>query len=127
MLPRLFACISILVGLPALAAEPAVAIGSRVTNLTFKDIRYLNRSLADFPKAKAFALVFVDSGCPLAQRDLPTLQQIDADYRDKGVVLIAVNSGAADSITDTAAMAVRFGCTFPFVRDFDGVWPGPLA
>jgi peroxiredoxin len=100
------------------AAEPAVAIGARVGNLAFKDIRYVNRSLADFPKAKAFALVFVDAGCPLAQRYLPTLQQIEADYRDKGVVVVALNSGA-DSVTATAAMAVRHGCTFPFVKDFD--------
>ena len=96
-----------------------MAIGTRVPNLAFKDIRYLNRSLDDFPKAKAFALVFVDAGCPLAQRYLPTLEQIHADYRDKGVVVIAVNSGTADSITATAALAVRNNCTFPFVKDFD--------
>jgi mono/diheme cytochrome c family protein len=119
MLPRLLGCVSLFIALPALAAEPAVPIGSHVANLAFKDIRYVNRSLADFPKAKAFALVFVDAGCPLAQRYLPTLQQIDADYWNKGVVLLAVNSGAADSITATAAMAVRYGCTFPFVKDFD--------
>jgi hypothetical protein len=101
------------------AAEPVVPIGTKVPNLTFKDIRYVNRSLDDFPKAKAFVLVFVDAGCPLAQRYLPTLQQIDADYRDKGLALIAVNSGALDSIPVTAALAVRHGCSFPFVKDFD--------
>ncbi|HEX4592134.1 MAG TPA: redoxin domain-containing protein, partial [Gemmataceae bacterium] len=101
------------------AAEPGVPIGSRVPDLTFKDIRYLTRSLDDFPKAKAFALVFVDSGCPLAQRYLPGLQKIDADYHDKGVAVLAVNSGATDSITATAAMAVRHDCSFPFVKDFD--------
>jgi hypothetical protein len=106
-------------GLTGPAAEPAVPIGSRVGNLTFKDIRYTNRSLDDFPKAKAFALVFVDASCPLAQRYLPTLQQIDTDYKGKGVVLLAVDSGAADSIPATAALAVRHGCTFPFVKDFD--------
>ena len=76
-----------------------LAIGSWVSNLTFKDIRYVNRSLDDFPKAKAFALVFVDAGCPLAQRYLPTLEKMAADYRDRGIVLIAVDSGAADTIT----------------------------
>ncbi len=103
---------------PAVAADTAVPVGTRVPNLTFKDIRYLNRSLDDFPKAKAFALVFVDVGCPLAQRYLPTLQQLDADYRDKGVVVLAVNS-VPDSIPATAAMAVRHGCSFPFVKDLD--------
>ena len=100
------------------ATEPA-AIGSKVPNLTFKDIRYLTRSLDDFPKAKAFALVFVDSGCPLAERYLPTLEKIDSAYRDKGVVLLAVDSGPTDSIPAVAALAVRHDCSFPFVKDFD--------
>src|SRR5947209_9464383 len=95
------------------AAEPVVAIGSWVPNLTFKDIRYLSRSLDDFPKAKAFALVFIDAGCPLAQRYLPTLEKIESDYRDKGVVLLAVDSGPADSIPAVAALAVRHDCSFP--------------
>src|SRR3954469_6335998 len=102
----------------AAADDPAVPIGSRVANLTFKKIRYVNPPLDDFPKAKAFTLVFVDAGCPLAQRYLPTLQQIENDYRDKGVAVIAVNSGA-DSIPATAALAVRHNGTFPFVKDFD--------
>lgn len=106
-------------GAMPIAAAPEIAIGSKIENLTFKDIRYLNRSLSDFPKAKAFALVFVDCGCPLAQRYLPTLQQIENDFRDRGLALLAVNVGAGDSIPAMAAMAVRHNCSFPFVKDFD--------
>jgi hypothetical protein len=119
MVSRLLCSVTFLAWIAAaVAAEPAVPIGVRVDNLTFKDIRYVNRSLTDFPKAKAFALVFVDAGCPLAQRYLPAVQQIDTGYRDKGVVVVAINSGS-DSITATAAMAVRHNCSFPFVKDFD--------
>src|SRR5947208_9868633 len=108
--------------LAALVVGPASAdipIGTRVADLTFHDIRYLKRSLADFPKAKAFVLVFTDSGCPLAQRYLPTLRQLAADYCDRGAVVLAVNAGD-DSIPATAAQAVRHGCDFPFVKDFGG-------
>ena len=118
MLARLQFCLAFLVPLSALAAEPVVPIGAKVGDLSFKDIRYLSRSFADFPKAKAFALVFVDADCPLAQRYLPTLQQIDADYRNKGVALIAVDSGATDSIPATAALAVRHGCTISVRQGF---------
>jgi hypothetical protein len=104
---------------PAAAADQAVPIGTRVADLSFRDIRYLNRSLADFPKANVFALVFVDTGCPLAQRYLPTLNQLDTDYRGRGVQLLAVSAGAGDSISAVAALAVRHGCAFPFVKDFD--------
>jgi hypothetical protein len=123
MVPRHFLLLAVLpvllVAAPAVASEPDIPIGAKVANLTFKDIRYLSRSLDDFPKAKAFVLVFTDTGCPLAQRYLPTLKQLDADYRGQGVAVLAVNVGAGDSIPAMAAMAVRHDCEFPFVKDFD--------
>jgi hypothetical protein len=120
-MPRrlVFSLVGLVLCARSFSVEPAVAIGTRAPNLTFKDIRYVNRSLDDFPKAKAFALVFVDGGCPLAQRYLSVLQEVDNAYRDRGVILLAVNSGAADSVSATAAMAATNGYTFPFVKDFD--------
>jgi hypothetical protein len=100
------------------AAEKKVQVGDKVANLTFKDIRYLPRSLADFPNAKAFVLMFVDTKCPVAQRYLPALKAMEKAYRDKGVQFLAVNVGAGDSIVDTAAQAVSFEMEFPFVKDF---------
>lgn len=52
----------------AFAADKNVKLGDRISNLTFKDIHYLPRSLDDFPKAKAFVLVFTDTTCPIVQR-----------------------------------------------------------
>src|SRR5258708_800609 len=63
------------------AAEPEVKIDSKFLNLTFKDIRYLQRSLDDFPKKKAVVLVFTDTSCPLTQRYFPTLKQLEKEYR----------------------------------------------
>src|SRR5947207_9071252 len=87
------------------AAEP-IAFGERVPDLTFKDIRYLSRSLADFPDRKAYVLVFTSTGCPLAPRYWPALKKLDADYRDKGVQFLALNVGAQDGVVETAAQAV---------------------
>src|SRR5688500_17562450 len=101
------------------AAEPEVRIGTKVDNLTFKDIRYLSRSLADFGAKKAFVLVFVQSGCPLAEKYMPVLDRLDREYRDKGVQFAAVNSGPAETVTVMAAQAVEFGVSFPFLKDAD--------
>jgi thiol-disulfide isomerase/thioredoxin len=105
---------------PALAAGAEVKIGTRVANLTFKDIHYLPRSLDDFPKSKAFVLVFVNTTCPVAQRYLPVLKGLEREYRDKGVQFLAVNVGADDAIVAVAAQAVKHEMEFPFVKDFDG-------
>jgi thiol-disulfide isomerase/thioredoxin len=96
-----------------------VPIGASISNLTFKDIHYLPRSLDDFGKKKAFVLVFTNSTCPLVQRYLPTLKSLEKDYRDRGVQFLAINVGPEDSIVQMAAQAVRHEMDFPFVKDFD--------
>jgi peroxiredoxin len=105
---------------PARSAAAPVQIGDRIPNLTFKDIRYLSRSLNDFPKAKAFVIVFTDTSCPLVQRYLPVLAELERGYRAKDVQFLAVNIGSEDSITAMAAQALTLGIEFPFVKDFDG-------
>src|SRR5262249_35191126 len=99
------AAVSLLAG--RVAAAPEVKVGDRVADLTFKDIRYLPRSLDDFPDAKAFVLVFTNTSCPVVQRYLPTLDRLEKDYRGKGVAVLAVNAAADDSVLDMAAQAVR--------------------
>jgi thiol-disulfide isomerase/thioredoxin len=101
------------------AAEREVKIGSRVDPVSFKDIRYLPRSLDDFPDSKAFVLVFTNTTCPLVQRYLPALARLETEYRSKGVQFLAVNVSADDSIAAMAAQAVRHEVPFPFVKDFD--------
>src|SRR5262252_893624 len=96
-----------------------VNVGTAVGNLSFKDIRYLPRSLDDFPDAKAFVLVFTNTTCPLAQRYLPALGRLESEYRPRGAQFLAVNASEEDSITAVAAQAVRHGMEFPFVKDFD--------
>jgi mono/diheme cytochrome c family protein/thiol-disulfide isomerase/thioredoxin len=109
----------LLVAAAAPAAEPAVAIGAKVEDLRFKDIRHVARSLADFGEKKAYVLVFVQSGCPLAEKYLPVLDRLEKEYRHKGVQFAAVNSGPTDTIAVMAAQAVEFGIQFPFVKDAD--------
>jgi peroxiredoxin len=116
-----FALASGLAAYRQVAAEsPAVKVGDQIGKLTFKDIRYLTRSLDDFHNKKAFVLAFTTTSCPLAQRYLPSLAELDKSYRDKGVQFLSVNVGADDSIVATAAQAVRHSVDFPFVKDFDG-------
>ena len=60
-----------------------VKIGSRVGNLSFKDIHYLTRTLDDFPKAKVFVIAFTTTSCPVALRYLPVLKALDKELRGK--------------------------------------------
>jgi hypothetical protein len=106
-----------LILLAALSAGPP-AFGK--PELTFKDVRYLTRSLDDFPRAKAFALVFTTTSCPLVGRYLPALSRLEREYRARGVQFLSVNVGEDDTIADMAAHALEHGVAFPTVKDYEG-------
>ncbi|MCI0699623.1 MAG: redoxin family protein [Planctomycetia bacterium] len=103
----------------ALCAEE-VKIGDRVGKLKFTDIRSLPRTLDDFGAKKAFVLVFTNTSCPVVQRYLPTLQELENTYRDKDVQFVAINSAEEDTLIAMATQAVKYEMEFPFVKDFDG-------
>lgn len=109
----------LLLGSVARSAESEVKIGTTIKNLTFKDIRYLNRSLDDFPNRKAYVLIFTCTSCPLANQYLPRLNQLADDYQNRNVQFVGMNVGAEDSIRQMAAHALEHGLRFPMVKDFD--------
>lgn len=96
------------------------AIGSAAEEFSFKDIRYVSRTLGDFGKARAFVMAFITVECPMARRYLPRLQELSNQYRDREVQFIAVNVGADDSIKEVAYQAIEQGIEIPFVKDFSG-------
>ncbi len=103
------------------ATVGAAELGQPIDGLRFKDIRYLVRSLDDLGSKRVYALFFTSAECPVAQKYLPRLLELDAKYRDQGVQFVAVNSQAGDSVRDTAAQQLACEGLFPFVKDEDGL------
>jgi thiol-disulfide isomerase/thioredoxin len=102
------------------ADNSTLAIGQKVSEFTFKDIRYLPRTLADFGDKKAYVIMFTTLDCPIAQKYLPKLKAMDEAYRDKGVQFLAVNVGPSDDLREVAYQALMVDAEFPFAKDFDG-------
>jgi len=106
--------------LAAIPAASAVDLGGKVDNVTFKDIRFLPRTLDDLGEPKAYVLAFYSNTCPLAQRYMPKLQKLHEEYGDEGVAVVGVNAGVTDTIMDMAKHAIEYDITFPVVKDMDG-------
>lgn len=102
------------------ADDASVALGQKVGDFTFKDIRYLPRTLADFGDRKAYVIMFTTLDCPIVQRYLPRLSELEKSYRDKGVQFLTVNVGPADDVREVAYQAMKADCEFPFCKDFNG-------
>jgi len=123
MRPRhlFLALVLVLLATSAGRAEESAKVGDRIDKLSFTDIHYLPRTLADFGAKKAFVLVFTNTSCPMARRYLPVLQALAQEYRTKEVQFVAVNAAEEDSIVAMATQAVQHEVEYPFVKDFGGV------
>lgn len=99
--------------------EPQAAIGAEIADLSFKDIRSLERNLSELGSHRAYVFAFTTTQCPLVKRYLPKLVDLSKKYQDQDVVFVAVNVGPYDTIRDMASQAIDFDAPFTFVKDYD--------
>jgi len=99
--------------LPAFAAP--VAIGDAAPEITFKDIRYLPRTLKDFGARKAVLLLFH------TQEDVEALKQLDAlaQSATPEVAVAGVDVTPNTSIIQIAAKALELDGDYLVLKDFD--------
>lgn len=96
-----------------------VAIGSRVQELRFKDIRSVPRSVEDLGNHKAYVFAFVTTQCPIVKKTMPKLKELYNKLQGQDVVVVCVNVGSDDTIREVAAQAIEFDVPFTFVKDYD--------
>jgi thiol-disulfide isomerase/thioredoxin len=80
---------------PALAQQrdipPVLKIGSKAPDFTLPNpVDGKTYSLKDFEYAKVLVIVFTCNHCPTAEMYEGRIKKIAADYRDKGVALVAI-------------------------------------
>ncbi|MBE0537449.1 MAG: redoxin domain-containing protein [Phycisphaerae bacterium] len=95
------------------------------------DNRYY--ALKDFDKAEVLMMVFTCNHCPTAQAYEERIKQIAAEYKDKGVALVAISpndplavrldelgySDMNDSFEEMKVRAQQIGWNFPYLYDGD--------
>ena len=88
-------------------------------------------SLLDFADAKILVIVFTCNHCPTAQAYEKRIKAIDADYRDKGVRLVAISpndpkavrldelgyTDLSDSFDEMKIRAKEHDFKFPYLYD----------
>jgi len=109
-----------------------LAIGSPCPDFALPGVDDEVHSLSDFSEAKLLLVIFTCNHCPTAQAYESRIKQLHADYRDKGVQLVAISpndplavrldelgySDIGDSLEDMKIHAERRGFEFPYL--FDG-------
>ncbi len=118
--------------LAAHAADPKpLAIGAHAPDFHLPGVDGKTYSLADFARAKVLVVVFTCNHCPTAQAYEGRIARMHADYRDKGVAVVAIspNDPAAvrldelgytdlgDSFDDMKIRAKDHGYEYPYLYD----------
>lgn len=70
--------------------------------------------LSDYA-GKVIVLNFWATWCVPCLMEMPTLEALHKQYKDQGVVILAMN--VSDTAADVSTYAKKYGLTFPIVRD----------
>lgn len=128
LLPILVVCV-----ISYAADVETLAIGAPAPDFSLPGVDGKTYTLADFSDADVLVIVFTCNHCPTAQAYEARLQQLAADYKDKGVALVAISpndplavrldelgyTDVGDSFDDMKNRAVLRGFTFPYLYDGD--------
>jgi len=95
-------------------------IGATIARFEAIDVRYLPRTLDELGERTATVIIFTTVDCPITQRYLPRVVEMERRLRPRGVRFVAINAGPADTILEMATQAVDHGAGFPFLKDMDG-------
>ncbi len=133
----IFVALAVLVISPATAAEPAgfksLNIGDAAPDFRLPAVDGKEYSLKSFADSRLLLVVFTCNHCPTAQAYESRISQLHADYRDKGVALVAISpndpqavrldelgyTDVGDSFEDMKARATEQHFAFPYLYDGD--------
>lgn len=103
-------------------AADGYAVGSPVEDFQLRNVDGNMVSMASFPEAKGFIVIFTCNTCPYAIAYEQRIQELDADFAEAGWPVIAINPNDAvrkpdDSFDAMVARAEERGYTFPYLHD----------
>lgn len=110
-----------------------LAIGSKAPDFTLPGVDGKKHKLSEYDKAKVLVIVFTCNHCPTAQAYEERIKKLAADYKNKGVVLVAISpndpravrldelgyTDLSDSLEEMKIRAKDKGFNFPYLYDGD--------
>jgi len=78
--------------------HPTLAIGSPAPDFSLPGIDGQTHKLSDYADARVLAIVFTCNHCPTAQLYESRIKKLAADYRDRGVTLVAIEPNDPEAV-----------------------------
>jgi peroxiredoxin len=113
--------------------RPALALGAAAPDFALAGTDGATHRLSEYAASPVLAVVFTCNHCPASQQNESRLQKLHADYRGKGVALVAISpdspaalrasdlafSDSSDSLDDMKQRAGWRRLTYPYLYDGD--------
>jgi peroxiredoxin len=74
----------------AQSSHPILALGSSAPDFSLPGVDGRTHSLADYAGSPTLVVVFTCNHCPIAQMYEERIEQLETDYRDRGVAVVAI-------------------------------------
>lgn len=101
------------------ATVDLVEVGDVVPNFTLGDQNGVEHELYALADSDAVVLIMQGNGCPIVQKMLPTIKDLDAEYSARNVTFMMVNSNFQDKPEGMKAEAEKFEFDMPILKDAD--------
>jgi peroxiredoxin len=97
-------------------------VGDKAADFKLKNVDGKHVSLADYPEAKGFTVIFTCNHCPYAKAYEDRIIELDRKYKALGYPVIAINPNdpainPEDSYDKMIVRAKEKGFTFPYLFD----------
>ena len=96
--------------------KKAVKLGEAVPDFTLQDISGKSHQLSSY-KGKAVMIHFWSAQCPFVIRYDSRLKEIAADYTDKGVTVLAIDSNSNETLDQIKKVAGEREVNYPILID----------
>lgn len=98
----------------SLPVEPAV--GSRAPDFTLQTLDGQTVRMADL-LGRPVVISYWATWCIPCKQELPVLNQLYQEYRERGLVVLSVNATDQDDLQSVQSMAAEMGMSFPVLLD----------
>ena len=108
---------------PSLADDPPqvdlAAATRKPADMNLSDVHGNSVRLGQYAGEKLTVVAFLGTECPLARLYAPRLKTIAAEFADRGVNFVGVNSNCQDSLLEITAYIRRQQVDFPVLKDLN--------
>ncbi len=92
-----------------------------VENFTLEDYTGQEHSLSDYKDSNAIVLMFIATRCPISNDYNERMAQLYADYREKDVAFIGINSNKQEDVEEIKNHAQENDLQFPILKDHNNI------